>query len=99
MKKIPPNVIPFHKDPDPDPDPRAESPQVLGVLHREDFELWVCRSEGGAVTLKWWRWGGDLKKFFPLEDGQLTLDVAELDPLAEMLASVRLMLEKKKQNS
>jgi hypothetical protein len=97
--KNPRNVIPFRKDPDPEPATAAQAPQVLGVMHREDFELWVCRSEGGAVSLKWWRWGGDQKKFFPLEDGQLTLDSAELEPLAGLLRSVSQALEKKQQNS
>jgi len=90
-------VIPFRKDAE--PEPASAGPQVLGVLHREDFELWVCRSDSGAVSLKWWRWGGDQKKFFPLEDGQLSLDPAELEPLAGMLRSVSQMLEKKQQQS
>jgi hypothetical protein len=97
--KIPRNVVPFRKPPEPAPDAAATSPQVLGVLHREDFELWVCRSESGAVSLKWWRWGGDQKKFFPLEDGQLSLDAEELEPLAGLLRSVSQMLEAKQQRT
>ena len=99
---MPPNVIPFHQGPEPAPDEPEEqlaSAQVLGVLHREDFELWVCRSESGALSLKWWRWGGDQKRVFPLEDGELTLDPAELDPLAGLLVSVSQLLEKKKQQN
>jgi len=91
---VPANVIPLQRA----PRPEAEDPQgatLLGKLCREDFELWVSRSASGALSLKWWRWRDDAEFFDPLEDGGLTLDPAELKPLAELLASVAGFLEQK----
>ena len=89
------NVVPLLRSqvlPEPvDPDAAA----ILGKLCREDFELWICRSAGGVLSLKWWRWREDAEHFDPLEDGGLTLDAAELQPLAELLASVSALLERK----
>lgn len=86
--KIPSNVVPLLRN-----DPQAEDqtqppPYVLGILHRKDFELWVCRLATGALSLKWWRWREDLGRFFPLEDGELTLAPSDLGALAELLISV-----------
>ena len=84
-----PNVVPLRRDlPPPDDDEQSLPANVLGILHRKDFELWVCRSPEGALTLKWWRWRADLERFCPLEEGELTLDAADLQPLAEVLVSV-----------
>ena len=89
----PANVVPFrlaqHEREDPD------APIILGKLCRDDFELWVCRSAGGILSLKWWRWREDAEHFSPLEDGGLTLDARELQPLAELLASVGNLLSLK----
>ena len=84
-----PNVVPLRRDlPPPDDDEQSLPANVLGILHRKDFELWVCRSPEGALTLKWWRWRADLERFCPLEEGELTLDAADLQPLAEVLVAV-----------
>ena len=72
-----------------------DAPIILGKLCRDDFELWVCRSAGGSVSLKWWRWREDDEHFSPLQDGGLTLEGAELQPLAELLASVAAYLNDK----
>ena len=91
----PVNVIPLRLDPAP---PAAADPQaatILGKLCRDDFELWVCRSAGGIISLKWWRWREDAEHFDPLQDGALALDPAELLPLAELLASVGARLAEK----
>jgi len=93
---IPRNVVPLRRDQD--EDDRYDAPNVLGMLHRKDFELWVCRTPGGVLSLKWWRWREDLGRFFPMEDGELTLAQGELQPLAELLASVARLLEKKDTN-
>ncbi|MDR3672346.1 MAG: hypothetical protein P4L36_15975 [Holophaga sp.] len=93
---IPSNVIPLVRDQvqaEPE-DPNAAT--ILGRLCREDFELWVCRSAGGTLSLKWWRWSEDDEHFDPLQDGALTLDATELQPLAELLQSVANLLEIKK---
>jgi hypothetical protein len=92
----PKNVVPLRRDlADEADDIGTPPPNVLGVLHRKDFELWVCRSPRGAVTLKWWRWRGDLEKFFPMEEGELTMALGELKPLAELLTSVDEVLGRK----
>jgi hypothetical protein len=80
----PGNILPFQRKPDP-PD---DGPIILGKLCRDDFELWVCGAPDGRLTLKWWRWREDMERFQALEDGGLTLDLAELRPLADLLASV-----------
>lgn len=89
----PSNVVPLLRSrPQPeDQDPHAAT--ILGKLCRDDFELWVCRSGGGTLSLKWWRWREDDAFFDPMEDGGLTLDAAELQPLAELLASVAAYLK------
>jgi hypothetical protein len=87
----PSNVVPLHREAE---DPHAAA--ILGKLCREDFELWVCRSAGGVVSLKWWRWREDAEHFDPLQDGALTLDTTDLQPLAELLGSVGNLLVKKK---
>ena len=73
-----------------------DAPVILGKLCRDDFELWVCRSAGGSLSLKWWRWREDAEHFSPLQDGGLTLDAEELQPLAELLISVDNLLNIKK---
>ncbi len=91
------NVVPFLRDlAQGEDDHQYNPPNVLGILHRKDFELWVCRSATGALTLKWWRWREDLEKFFPLEEGELTLDASDLQPLADVLTAVDGALTKKK---
>ena len=85
---IPSNVVPLLRDRTPEEEAASLPPYVLGILHRKDFELWVCRSATGVLSLKWWRWREDLGRFFPLEDGELTLAPGELKPLAELLVSV-----------
>ena len=82
----PANVVPLRLAQQEGEDPDA--PIILGKLCRDDFELWVCRSAGGSLSLKWWRWREDAEDFSPLQDGGLTLDAAELQPLAELLTSV-----------
>lgn len=83
------NVVPLRRDlPPPEDDDQCLPANVLGILHRKDFELWVCRSPEGALTLKWWRWRADLERFTPLEEGELTLDATDLLPLAEVLVAV-----------
>jgi hypothetical protein len=92
---MPANVIPLVRD---RVQPEAEDPQavtILGKLCREDFELWVCRSGDGPLSLKWWRWREDAEFFAPMEGGGLTLDPTELQPLAELLASVAAFLDAK----
>ncbi len=90
----PSNVVPLVRD---RAQPEAEdTTTILGKLCREDFELWVCRSGGDTLTLKWWRWREDAEYFAPMEDGGLTLDRTELQPLAELLASVASFLDEKK---
>jgi len=94
--EVPSNVVPLLRAQD---RPEAEDLQasaILGKLCRDDFELWICRSPAGALSLKWWRWREDDESFAPLEDGALTLDPAELQPLAELLASVAAFLGKKR---
>jgi hypothetical protein len=49
----PSNVIALQRKTQPE---AADAPTILGKLCREDFELWVCRSAGGTLSLKWWRW-------------------------------------------
>ncbi len=56
----------------------------------------MCRSPGGALSLKWWRWRSDLEKFFPLEEGELTLKASDLKPLADLLVSVENLMQAKK---
>lgn len=93
---IPSNVVPLLRNqlhPEPE-DPYAAT--ILGKLCRDDFELWVCRSAGGTLSLKWWRWSEDSEHFDPLQDGGLTLDATELRPLAELLLSVDNLLSIKK---
>ena len=91
----PDNLISFScGQPTPEEEPNPAS-NVLGMLHRKDFELWVCRAPDGTLTLKWWRWREDLERFFPLEDGELTLDPSELQPLADLLSSVTRRLKLK----
>jgi hypothetical protein len=88
-------VVPLRRN---QPEPEAADPgaaTILGKLCRDDFELWVCRSGSGALSLKWWRWREDDESFAPLEDGGLSLDAAELQPLAELLASVATYLNDK----
>ena len=91
----PSNVVPLLRN---QPQPETADPHaatILGKLCRDDFELWVCRSGGGTLSLKWWRWREDDAFFAPMEDGGLTLDAAELQPLAELLASVAAYLNDK----
>jgi hypothetical protein len=90
---LPPNVVPFLPSPGEPEREDASAPALLGKLSREDFELWISRGPGGTLSLKWWRWREDDERFDPLEDGRLTLDAAELRPLAELLASVANRLE------
>ena len=90
---IPPNVVPFPRDPSSDGE--DVSGVILGKLSRKDFELWVCRTPAGTLSLKWWRWSSDDERFSPLEDGQLSLDSGELKPLAELLSSVSNLMKKK----
>ena len=85
---LPANVVPLRRLEAQEDEDATAGPNVLGMLHRKDFELWVCRTPGGALSLKWWRWRGDLERFFPLGEGELTLDASELQPLADLLASV-----------
>lgn len=85
---IPSNVVPLVRLDPPADDETQAPPYVLGILHRQDFELWVCRLATGALSLKWWRWREDLGRFFPLEDGELTLAASDLPALAELLVSV-----------
>ena len=86
---IPENVVPLRRDLFlAEEEEQALPPNVLGILHRKDFELWVCRAPDGSLTLKWWRWRADLERFCPMEEGELTLDAADLEPLAEVLVSV-----------
>jgi hypothetical protein len=92
----PSNVHPFVPDPERSRTEGAQEPAILGKLCRKDFELWVCLSPGGHLSLKWWRWREDVERFQPLEDGWLTLDPGELGPLAELLGSVNNLLERKK---
>jgi hypothetical protein len=92
-----PNVVPFLREPAQAEEDHQYTPaNVLGILHRKDFELWICRSATGALTLKWWRWRQDLEQFFPLEEGELTLNQGDLQPLADVLSSVDGLLTKKK---
>jgi hypothetical protein len=90
--EIPSNVVPLFRAAAPEPQDSA----ILGKLCRDDFELWICRAPGGALSLKWWRWREDAESFAPLEDGALTLDAEELQPLADLLASVATFLERRK---
>lgn len=91
------NVVPLRRDLlPPEEDPTYQPANVLGILHRKEFELWVCRSPEGKLTLKWWRWREDLEKFFPMEEGELTLDLADLQPLADVLTSVDQLLTRKR---
>ena len=92
----PGNVVPLRRDPEPAEAEPAQAPVILGKLCRDDFELWVCRSGTGTLSLKWWRWREDDEFFDPLEDGGLTLDETELQPLAELLASVAGFLRDRK---
>ena len=89
----PPNVVPFPRDPSSGGE--DASGVILGKLSREDFELWVCRTPVGTLSLKWWRWSHDDERFSPLEDGQLSLDSSELKPLAELLSSVDSFMKRK----
>jgi hypothetical protein len=100
----PSNVVPFFRDLPP-AEPEGDPPQeeggleaatLLGKLRRKDFELWVCREGDGTLTMKWWRWREASEQFYPMEDGGLTLNASELQPLAELLSSVSKMLKKKK---
>ena len=91
----PSNVVPFLREPVLPAEEDPEAATILGKLCRDDFELWVCRSGGGTLSLKWWRWREDNAFFDPMEDGGLTLDAAELQPLAELLASVAAYLNDK----
>ena len=84
----PKNIVRLRLNRSEDEDDRTTAPNVLGVLHRKDFELWLCRAPRGKVTLKWWRWREDLGRFCPLEEGELTLETSELLPLADLLSSV-----------
>lgn len=88
----PSNVVPLLRN-QPQPEAaEAHAATILGKLCRDDFELWVCRSGDGSLTLKWWRWREDGASFDPMEDGALTLDATELQPLAELLASVATLI-------
>ena len=91
---LPENVVPLFRLQSHEEDDTYTAPNVLGMLHRKEFELWVCRSPRGALSLKWWRWREDLGRFFPLEDGELTLEPGELQPLAELLSSVDGLLQR-----
>lgn len=84
----PSNVVPLQRDRIQPAVEAPNAPTILGKLCRDDFELWVCRSAGGVISLKWWRWREDSEQFDPMQDGALALDPAELMPLAELLASV-----------
>jgi hypothetical protein len=91
----PSNVVPLIRH---QAEPEVEDPcaqTILGKLCRDDFELWVCRSAGGVLSLRWWRWREDAEHFDPMEDGGLTLDPSELMPLAELLTSVGARLAEK----
>ncbi|GEM_PF-1614635 len=91
----PSNVVPFLKEPVLPDGGEAPAPgHILGMLHRKDFELWVSRTPSGALSLKWWRWREELERFFPVEDGELTLNASELKPLADLLISVDGILNK-----
>ena len=104
----PRNVLPFFRDLPPD-DPRETDPPLeeeqeldtnavtlLGKLRRKDFELWICQAADGSLSMKWWRWREAAEQFYPMEDGGLTLNASELQPLAELLSSVSKVLKKKK---
>jgi hypothetical protein len=91
---LPKNVVRLRPASSQDEDDRYTAPNVLGMLHRKDFELWISRSPRGKVSLKWWRWREDLGRFCPLEEGELTLDCSELLPLADLLSSVDGLLGK-----
>jgi hypothetical protein len=101
----PRNVVPFFRDLPPAEPEEADLPQeegdpegvtLLGKLRRKDFELWICREGDGTLTMKWWRWREASEQFYPMEDGGLTLNAAELQPLAELLSSVNKVLKKEK---
>jgi hypothetical protein len=92
--KHPRNVVPFLPKADPAGEEDAPAAILLGKLCRKDFELWVSRTPDGTIGLQWWRWREDDERFDPLEDGRLTLDPAELRPLAELLASVEARLRR-----
>ena len=90
------NVVPFVRNqPKEEEDGDLNASTILGKLCRKDFELWVCLSANGSLYLKWWRWSEDVERFYPLEDGGLTLNPSELQPLAELLASVGNRLDPK----
>lgn len=89
---LPRNVVPFQPNADPQ---ESRAPVLLGKLAKDDFELWVSRSPDGVLALKWWRWREDDERFDPLEDGRLSLEPAELRPLADLLTSVANRLEGK----
>ena len=89
------NVVPLNRDlSSREEDDSTPPPNVLGVLHRKDFELWICRGAAGALTLKWWRWRSDLERFLPLEEGELSLNPGDLQDLASMLVAVDERLHK-----
>jgi hypothetical protein len=90
-----PKVVPFEPSSPEEPEEAPAFYPVLGKLRRKDFELWVKRAEDGSLSLKWWRWREDLERFSPLEDGDLTLEPAELMPLAELLVSVATLLRRR----
>jgi hypothetical protein len=92
----PSNVVPLQRDLAPSEPEDPGAPTILGKLCRDDFELWVCRSPGGTLSLKWWRWSEGDGNFAPLQDGGLTLEATELQPLAELLQSVVNLLQIKK---
>jgi len=89
------NVVPFLRDQPKEEAEDLNASTILGKLCRKDFELWVCLSPNGSLFLKWWRWSEDVERFYPLEDGGLTLNPSELKPLAELLASVGNRLDQK----
>jgi hypothetical protein len=91
---LPKNVVRLRVSQNEEEEDRTPAPNVLGMLHRKDFELWICRSPRGKLSLKWWRWREDLGRFCPLEEGELTLDPSELLPLADLLSSVDGLLGK-----
>ena len=98
----PHNVVPFFRDLPPDEPEEAglaegedlDAVTLLGKLRRKDFELWICQAGDGTLSMKWWRWRETSEQFYPMEDGGLTLNASELQPLAELLSSVSKVLKK-----
>jgi hypothetical protein len=88
------NVVPLRRKPAASGPREPAAPVILGKLARKDFELWVCLSPEGRISLKWWRWREDEERFQPVTDGALTLEPEELRPLVDLLGSVGSMLDR-----